>query len=185
VSNHRGELRSISAATDRRRFCQVSKARPRRPQAPPSVRRHPRKAIAILDFRFALKHFHDIRPRKPSSELPRSVSQPFAPQNVIQNNSSSTLFVGRTTSSGLSERDSVSRSAESFAGDAPRALPTPPTFSNGTLLARDRCRPSRSNFKVVGISIVRGILSEVARDFSFLKRQGAECCLINKYVERC
>lgn len=72
--------RSISAATDRRRFCQVSKTRPRRPQAPPSVRRHPRKAIAIRDFRFFIARSYALS-RHPllvsSGELLRFLVRPF------------------------------------------------------------------------------------------------------------
>lgn len=58
VSNQRIKLRDnainrsdrssvISAAMDPRWFCQVSKTRPRRPQSPPSVRRHPKRITTL------------------------------------------------------------------------------------------------------------------------------------------
>lgn len=44
---------------DRRRFCDVSKTRPRRPQDPPPVRRHPKRIPNLASARlpFSLSHF--------------------------------------------------------------------------------------------------------------------------------
>lgn len=62
--------RRSSAATDRRRSCRVSKARPRRPQAPPSARRHPRRMRSTLGHRFSIARTRECRDRLVPRKLP-------------------------------------------------------------------------------------------------------------------
>lgn len=57
VINRPGRSSIISAAMDHRRFCKVSKTRPRRPKDPPPVRRHPNRIPNLVSVPFSLPHF--------------------------------------------------------------------------------------------------------------------------------
>lgn len=107
---------AISAA-DHRRLRQVSETRPRRPQAPPAARRHPRRMGSLsppLRYRALLTNF------TMSALVSSGRAASTVPPRKRTPRSRDRFGVGR-----LSARN-FSRSAESF--DAAGASPAPPDF---------------------------------------------------------